>query len=65
MNFIRKILNSPTGPKTIHFWGPLGGWGLVWAAMLDSRKPVTFISERMSATLSVYSLLFLRFAWMI
>jgi hypothetical protein len=58
-------LNSPTGPKTVHFWGPFANWGLVVAAMLDMRKGPETISPGMTGVLSVYSLLFMRFAWMV
>ena len=25
------FINSPTGPKTTHFWGPVANWGFVLA----------------------------------
>ncbi len=28
---LRAFLNSPTGPKTTHFWGPVANWGFVLA----------------------------------
>ncbi|EWM26988.1 brain protein 44-like protein [Nannochloropsis gaditana] len=60
-----QFINSPTGPKTTHFWGPVANWGFVLAAMIDSRKPPETISAKMTGVLSVYSLLFMRFAWMV
>lgn len=33
------FLNSPIGPKTCHFWGPLANWGFVAAGIMDSNKP--------------------------
>ena len=33
------LLNSPVGPKTTHFWGPVANWGFVLAGILDSNKP--------------------------
>ncbi|CAN8068503.1 unnamed protein product [Agarophyton chilense] len=58
MNFI----NSPTGPKTTHFWGPITNWGISIAAMKDMTKPAEKVSPNMTIALCVYSLLFMRFA---
>ena len=65
MSAIRAFINSPTGPKTVHFWGPMANWGLVIAAINDFSKPVEQISPNMTYVLSGYSLLFMRFAWMV
>lgn len=66
MAFFRALLDSPTGIKTVHFWGPVANWGLVLAAIYDSQtKTPDQISTNMTCVLSVYSLLFMRFAWMV
>lgn len=57
-----RFLNSPTGPRTTHFWGPVTNWGLSLAALKDMSKPPELVSERMTAALMIYSLLFMRFA---
>lgn len=57
--------NSSTGPKTTHFWGPVANWGFVLAALMDSQKPPEMISGPMTGVLCGYSLLFMRFAWMV
>eukprot|EP01018_Ginkgo_biloba_P022745 Gb_37664 [translate_table: standard] len=31
MSAFRAFLNSPVGPKTTHFWGPVANWGFVVA----------------------------------
>lgn len=31
MASFRAFLNSPVGPKTTHFWGPVANWGFVLA----------------------------------
>ncbi|KAF9086707.1 pyruvate transporter mpc1 [Mortierella sp. GBA35] len=49
----------------IHFWGPVANWGLPLAAIADFKKDPELISGNMTAALSVYSLLFMRFAWMV
>jgi len=28
---VRAFINSPTGPRTTHFWGPVANWGFVLA----------------------------------
>ena len=56
------LLNSPVGPKTTHFWGPIANWGFVLAGILDSNKPPEMISLRMTTVLFFYSCMFMRFA---
>mmetsp|Transcript_24007 Transcript_24007/g.75575 ORF Transcript_24007/g.75575 Transcript_24007/m.75575 type:complete len:99 (-) Transcript_24007:458-754(-) len=65
MNAVRTWIRSPTGPMTTHFWGPVANWGFVVAALSDMNKPADTISPRMTSVLCVYSLLFMRFAWMV
>ena len=65
MDAFFKFMNSPVGPKTVHFWGPAANWALVGAAMLDANKPAENISTRMTTTLFFYSCFFMRFAWMV
>ena len=64
-NPLLNFINSPIGPKTIHFWGPVANWGFVIAGILDMNKPMEMISERMTMTLFAYSCMFMRFAWRI
>jgi hypothetical protein len=66
MDKVAMFLNSPVGPKTVHFWGPLANWALVLAGALDfNTKPPEGISMRMTTTLFFYSCFFMRFAWMV
>jgi hypothetical protein len=58
-------VNSPAGPRTTHFWGPVANWGLVGAGLADMKKPAEQISINMTGVLCGYSLLFMRFAWMV
>ena len=60
---IMAFINSPIGPKTVHFWGPAANWGIVLAGILDANKPADIISEKMTATMFIYSCLFMRFAY--
>jgi len=34
---LRALWNSPTGPKTTHFWGPVANWGFVLAVRRARR----------------------------
>jgi len=36
MASFRAFLNSPVGPKTTHFWGPIANWGFVAAVCSDT-----------------------------
>ncbi|KAG0268034.1 hypothetical protein DFQ27_007663 [Actinomortierella ambigua] len=56
----------PTPSKMFrHFWGPVANWGLPLAAIADFKKDPEMISGNMTAALTVYSMLFMRFAWMV
>ena len=45
----QAFLNSPVGPKTTHFWGPIANWGFVAAVcflfpiFLFSYDPMAFL----------------------
>ncbi|XP_010241887.1 PREDICTED: mitochondrial pyruvate carrier 1-like [Nelumbo nucifera] len=65
MAAFRAFWNSPIGPKTTHFWGPVANWGFVVAGLVDMQKPPEMISGNMTAAMCVYSGLFMRFAWMV
>eukprot|EP00475_Leptophrys_vorax_P021994 TRINITY_DN2990_c0_g1_i1.p1 TRINITY_DN2990_c0_g1~~TRINITY_DN2990_c0_g1_i1.p1 ORF type:complete len:112 (-),score=15.21 TRINITY_DN2990_c0_g1_i1:278-613(-) len=60
---LKAFWNSPVGPKTSHFWGPMANWGFVVAGLVDMQKPVDMISPKMTSVMCVYSALFMRFAW--
>lgn len=61
----KAVWNSPTGPRTTHFWGPIANWGFVIAGLSDTRKPAELVSPNMTGVMCIYSLLFMRFAWAI
>ncbi|URE41743.1 hypothetical protein MUK42_07186 [Musa troglodytarum] len=73
MAAFKAFWNSPIGPKTTHFWGPVANWGFVVAVwfliyldgLVDMQKPPEMISRNMTAAMCVYSGLFMRFAWMV
>mmetsp|Transcript_6405 Transcript_6405/g.19378 ORF Transcript_6405/g.19378 Transcript_6405/m.19378 type:complete len:131 (-) Transcript_6405:179-571(-) len=60
---LMQIINSPVGPRTVHFWGPLANWGFAISGLVDMRKPPDMVSPKMTFALCVYSILFMRFAW--
>uniref|UniRef100_M1CKD1 Mitochondrial pyruvate carrier n=1 Tax=Solanum tuberosum TaxID=4113 RepID=M1CKD1_SOLTU len=49
MSYFRAFLNSPVGPKTTHFWGPMANWGFVISGVMDSQKPPDAISGNMTS----------------
>eukprot|EP00158_Paraphelidium_tribonemae_P000901 Partr_v1_DN23643_c0_g1_i2_m18845 putative Brain protein 44-like len=64
----RQRLTSPEFRSYLmstHFWGPVANWGLPLAAYADLQKSPEYISGNMTVALSVYSLLFMRFAWVV
>ena len=51
------------GWKTTHFWGPVANWGIVLSAVYDmSTKGPEKISGPLTMALSMYSMMFMRFA---
>uniref|UniRef100_A0AC35TNB2 Mitochondrial pyruvate carrier n=1 Tax=Rhabditophanes sp. KR3021 TaxID=114890 RepID=A0AC35TNB2_9BILA len=46
-----------------HFFGPLINWGLPLAAIADLKKNPDMISGNMTLALTIYSSVFMRFAW--
>ncbi|KYN04933.1 PREDICTED: mitochondrial pyruvate carrier 1-like [Cyphomyrmex costatus] len=46
-----------------HFWGPIFNWMIPIAAISDTRKHPKIISGKMTLALTLYSLVFMRFAW--
>nr|GME00517.1 mitochondrial pyruvate carrier 1-like [Ipomoea batatas] len=54
MASFRAFLNSPVGPKTTHFWGPVANWGFVVAGLVDTQKPPEMISGNMTSGSNVY-----------
>ncbi|EAR89378.2 hypothetical protein TTHERM_00374950 (macronuclear) [Tetrahymena thermophila SB210] len=63
MQAISAFINSPVGPKTTHFWGPVTNCGFVAQGALDWERPPEKTSRDMQFVLTVYSMTFMRFAW--
>lgn len=62
MNQLRAFWNSPVGPKTTHFWGPTLNSLFVAQGLYEWNRPAEKISRNMQFILSMYSMLFMRFA---
>ncbi|KAJ2818735.1 Mitochondrial pyruvate carrier subunit [Coemansia sp. 'formosensis'] len=60
-----RFLNSPVGPKTIHFWAPAMKWGLVIAGLGDLARPVDQISVRQQISLAATGLIWTRWSTII
>ncbi|CRH01681.1 mitochondrial pyruvate carrier protein 1, putative [Plasmodium relictum] len=54
--------NIKSNAFSIMFWAPLANWGFVIAGCNDLMKSPIYVSEKMTAVLAVYSMLFMRFA---
>ncbi|KAI3990091.1 hypothetical protein MKX01_018752 [Papaver californicum] len=66
--------NSPVGPKTTYFWGPVSTSSLFISfrlliddscTLIDTQKPPEMIPGNMTGALCVASMLLMRFAWMV
>lgn len=57
-----RILNSETGPKTVHFWAPVFKWSLVIAGFNDMQRPVEKISGTQQAALFATGAIWTRWA---
>ncbi|XP_031631183.1 mitochondrial pyruvate carrier 1 [Contarinia nasturtii] len=68
-NFAQKFFNNLKSKEfrdylmSTHFWGPIANWGIPIAALADIRKDPKFISGKMTLALTLYSAVFMRFAW--
>ncbi|KAJ1644386.1 Mitochondrial pyruvate carrier subunit [Coemansia erecta] len=60
-----KFLNSPVGPKTIHFWAPAMKWGLVIAGLGDLARPADQISAKQQLSLAATGLIWTRWSLII
>lgn len=68
-NVFQKLANNLKSKEfreylmSTHFWGPMSNWGIPIAALADIKKDPQFISGRMTFALTLYSAVFMRFAW--
>lgn len=62
---LRPLWDHPAGPKTIHFWAPLGKWSLVIAGLGDAARPAEKLSLNQSLALSATGLIWSRYSLVI
>lgn len=56
------FIKSPVGPLTTHFWGPVLNAMFVVQGFKERNRPPHRLSRNMQFILTVYSILFMRFA---
>lgn len=64
-NIFRRMWNSPTGPKTVHFWAPTLKWGLVFAGASDFKRPVEKVSGAQNLSLLATAVIWTRWSFVI
>ncbi|KAJ1939184.1 pyruvate transporter mpc1 [Kickxella alabastrina] len=66
-NFAQKIGSKEFRSylMSTHFWGPVANWGIPLSAIADFNSSPEKISGKMTTALTFYSLLFMRFSWMV
>ncbi|KAI8138026.1 mitochondrial pyruvate carrier [Fennellomyces sp. T-0311] len=62
---IQKFINSPAGPKTIHFWAPAMKWALVFAGLSDLQRPADKLSLSQNLSLVATGLIWTRYSMVI
>ncbi|XP_012218873.1 mitochondrial pyruvate carrier 1-like isoform X3 [Linepithema humile] len=62
---IKSLLTKETKDylMSTHFWGPVFNWSIPIATITDTQKHPKIISGKMTVALTLYSLIFMRFAW--
>ncbi|KAI3637017.1 hypothetical protein MIR68_001245 [Amoeboaphelidium protococcarum] len=59
---IGRWMNSPTGPRYIHFWAPAMKWALVIAGLADYNRPAEKLSVSQSSALAATGLIWTRYS---
>ncbi|ORX53960.1 UPF0041-domain-containing protein [Hesseltinella vesiculosa] len=62
---LQKFINSPAGPKTIHFWAPAMKWALVIAGVGDLARPAERLSLAQNCSLVATGLIWTRYSMVI
>ncbi|KAK7537545.1 uncharacterized protein J3D65DRAFT_387110 [Phyllosticta citribraziliensis] len=60
-----KFLNSPVGPKTVHFWAPVMKWGIVLAGVADFFRPAESLSLSQNMALTATGIIWTRWCLII
>ncbi|SAM09686.1 hypothetical protein [Absidia glauca] len=62
---MQRFINSPAGPKTIHFWAPAMKWALVIAGIGDLGRPAENLSLAQNGSLVATGLIWTRYSTVI
>ncbi|ORY98454.1 mitochondrial pyruvate carrier [Syncephalastrum racemosum] len=62
---IQRFINSPAGPKTIHFWAPAMKWALVIAGIGDMQRPADKLSLSQNLSLMATGVIWTRYSTVI
>ncbi|KAG1470070.1 hypothetical protein G6F56_002894 [Rhizopus delemar] len=62
---LRRFIDSPAGPKTIHFWAPAMKWALVFAGIGDLQRPAENLSLFQNTSLMLTGLIWSRYSMVI
>ncbi|KAK3068815.1 hypothetical protein LTR53_013318 [Teratosphaeriaceae sp. CCFEE 6253] len=60
-----KFMNSPIGPKTVHFWAPIMKWGVVLAGASDFARPASQLSITQNMALMATGAIWTRWCFVI
>lgn len=60
-----KFLNSPIGPRTVHFWAPIMKWGVVIAGASDFLRPAESLSLSQNLALTATGAIWTRWCLII
>ncbi|OBZ89047.1 Mitochondrial pyruvate carrier 2 [Choanephora cucurbitarum] len=61
----RRFMDSPAGPKTIHFWAPAMKWALVFASIGDLQRPADKLSLTQNMSLMLTGAIWSRYSMVI
>ncbi|KAI7872130.1 mitochondrial pyruvate carrier [Spinellus fusiger] len=62
---LSRFINSPAGPKTIHFWAPATKWALVLAGIGDLNRPAEKLSLTQNLSLLATGIIWSRYSTVI
>ncbi|ORY97897.1 mitochondrial pyruvate carrier [Syncephalastrum racemosum] len=62
---LQRFINSPAGPKTIHFWAPAAKWALVIAGVKDLQRPADKLSLKQNLSLAATGIIWSRYSMVI
>jgi len=62
---LQTFIDSPAGPKTIHFWAPAWKWSLVFAGISDYFRPADKLSLNQSVSLTATGAIWSRYSMVV